>query len=162
MHIRLAFTKDIESITELGQQLLFLHQTFDPDYYILEEDFRQKFSDWTKYQLKSLNQFIIVAEKEFNSPENKKIVGFISGYLKSLFPWFKIKNVGHVSFLVVDQNFLRQGVAIQLEQAAYSWFKERNIKFVECFSHEKNTTGNLVWNNFGYKPFHKFLRKKIL
>lgn len=161
IHIRSADTDDIGPIIDLGQQLLYLHQTFDPDYYILEEDFRQKFSDWVKYQLNSPNQFIIIAENEVNSSEHKKIVGFISGYLKSLFPWFKTKNVGHISFLVIDQKFLRQGIAKQLEQAAHSWFNERNIRYIECFSHEKNTTGNLVWNNFGYKPFHKFLRKKI-
>ena len=38
MHIRKAEFQDIDKITKLGMDLIFLHTEFEKDYYLLEEN----------------------------------------------------------------------------------------------------------------------------
>ncbi len=156
MHIRPAITEDIPQLIKLGRHLLDIHYTFDPDYYVLEENFDESFGNWLKDQLIYPNQFILVA-----TDENKVIMGFISGFIKALFPWFKTKTVGHISYLVIDQSFRQKGIGKQLEEKAIIWFKSRNVPYVEVYVDELNSVGRIAWDKYGFGSFKKFLKKKI-
>lgn len=166
MHIRPAITEDIPQLIKLGRNLLDIHYTFDPDYYTLEENFDESFGNWLKEQLIYPNQFILVATDE-QSPNNNlpipsyQIIGFISGFIKALFPWFKTKTVGHISYLVIDPSFRQKSIGKQLEQEAIVWFKSRNVPYVEVYVDELNNVGKIAWDKYGFGPFKKFLRKKI-
>src|SRR3989338_8841579 len=78
---------DIEQIVLLAKQLLISHFDYDGEYFQLDVNHRQAMTDWVKYHLGAANQFILVARPDAGQPE---ICGFISGYIKPLFPWFKI------------------------------------------------------------------------
>lgn len=156
VYIRGALEGDIVSIVGLGKQLLHLHSSFDGGYYQLEEDFDNQFSSWVKNQLNSHFQFIIVA-----IDENNQVVGFISGFLKNLYPWFKVKTVGHISYLVVDPTVRNKGIGKLLEDAAGQWFKKNNISYIEVYVDEKNEMGKKVWSAYQFMPFKQFLRKRI-
>ena len=155
MHIRAAQIEDTPRLVFLGRQLLQLHETFDIDYYRLEQSFDTLFADYIKQHIQSSYQFVLVA------CENDQVIGFINGFIKSLFPWFTTKSVGHISYLITDPQFRKIGVGKKLEKAAISWFKMKNISYVEVYTDEKNTVGGIVWSSYGYLPFKKFLRKKI-
>lgn len=155
MNIRPAELKDIERVTQLGRQLLDLHATFDKDYYTLEENFNVLFSEWVKEQITTPQRFVFVAEEE------NLIVGFISGFLKALYPWFRTKSVGHISYLVVDKNFQQRGIGKLLESATISWFKSKNTAYAELYVDEKNIIAHKAWSAYEFLPFKKFLRKKI-
>ena len=157
MHIRLARIEDLPQIVLLGRSLLDMHKEYDNDYYQLEENFDELFGNWVRGQLNNLSQFIIVAQ----NPTDNKISGFISGFVKPLFPWFKIKSVGHISYLVIDESYQKQSIGKLLEDAARNWFMEKNIHFLELYVDEKNPIGQKAWSSYGFLPFKKFLRKKI-
>ena len=158
VHIRPAIEKDCGRIAQLLHQLFEVHLQFDPLYYQLEADCLDKFGHWALNQLNTFNQFILVAVDK----ENKEnAIGFVSGYIKFLFPWFKTKSVGHISFLAVDQKFQKQGIGEMLEKNAYDWFREKNLKFVELYSHDKNDIANGFWEKRSFDPFYRFLRKNI-
>lgn len=157
MHIRLAQLPDAPEIIRLGKELLNLHTEYDFDYYHLEDNFDELFTVWVKDQLNHPYQFIYVAQ----NPSDNKIVGFISGFVKYLYPWFKTKSVGHISYMIIDTNFRRKGVGKLLEDAALGWFKTKNISYVELYVEEKNQPGKNAWDKYGFLPFKKFLRKKI-
>ena len=158
MHIRSATLEDIPQIVKLGRKLWELHITFDSDYYQLEDSFEELFGSWVKEQLSRPNQFIFVAE-DGNSED--KIVGFISGFIKALYPWFRTKRVGHISYLIITPEYRAKGIGNLLEKAAISWFKSKGISYVEVYVEEMNTIGVKAWHSYGFLPFKKFLRKKI-
>ena len=158
MHIRPAKIEDLPSLIQLGKHLLELHSEFDYDYYQLTENFDELFGSWIKNQLNQPNQFILVAQTQ-DIPV--KIIGFISGFLKSLYPWFRTKTVGHISYLVVDKESRQKGIGKLLEEEARNWFKSKNISYIEVYVDEKNSPGSLAWSEYGFLPFKKFLRKKI-
>lgn len=157
MHIRPATTNDITDIAILGKQIFKQHLEFDNLYYEYSENFDTLFRDWIKVTLLSPEQFIFVAE----DTDTGKISGFISGFVKLLYPWFKLKSVGHISYLIIDQKQRGKGVGKSLEETALNWFKEKNIRYIELYVEEKNETGLSAWYSYGYKPFKKFLRKII-
>lgn len=156
MHIRPAETGDIPELIKLGKNLLDNHATWDREYYTLEEDFDLSFGNWLKDQMTYPNQFILVA-----TDEEKVIMGFISGFIKALFPWFKTKSVGHISYLVVDPSYRQKNIGGQLEAEAIAWFKSKNVPYVEVYVDEQNSIGRIAWDKYGFLPFKKFLRKKI-
>lgn len=155
MHTRLAQPEDVPQIASLGKMLLTMHQAFDQPYYQLEEQFDQQFGSFLMQHINHPHQFAIVAL------EGERIVGFISGFVKSLYPWFKVKSVGHISYLITHEDVRRSGIGKALEEAAIVWFKERNVRYIEVYTDEKNTLGGIVWDKLGYLPFKKFLRKTI-
>lgn len=161
MHIRKAQNSDVDKITQLGLHLLHLHNGFDETYYDLEENTIIHFKNWVLSQINSQNSFILVAYtiNQYNNQHN--IVGFISGFIKYLFPWFKIKKVGHISFMVVDPASRRSGIGRTLEKEAVNLFKTEGVEYVELYVDEINIQGVKAWNSYGYLPFKKFLRKKI-
>ena len=168
MHIRKAEFQDIDKITRLGMDLIFLHTEFEKDYYLLEENADMYFQSWVKSQLNSPSSFILVAETDPDDNQQgnftqgeKQVVGLISGFIKYLFPWFKVKKVGHISFMIVNPSYRQKGVGKMLESEAKKWFRSENIGFVELYVDEKNSVGNKVWQNLGFLPFKNFLKKPI-
>lgn len=157
MITRLARVDDVPQLIQLGKQLWDLHLEFDPEYYLLENTFTETFSSWVYEQLNSPYQFIIVAHDE----NNLEIIGFIAGFLKYLFPWFKTKTVGHISYLIIDPPYRNQSIGKQLEKAAQEWFRTKKVNYIELYVDEKNNIGQAVWSSYGYLPFKKFLRKTI-
>ena len=163
MLIRKAETSDLSLLVYLIKMLLSLHLNFDPDYYQLEDGIEITLRNWLINYLDSQNQFIFVAETEsITSYKNQSnLAGFICGYLKNLYPWFKTKSVGHISYLIVDPQFQRRGIGRFLENKAIEWFKAKSVNYVEVYVDEKNSFGYQAWNKYGYLPFKKFLKKKI-
>ncbi|MCL4338757.1 GNAT family N-acetyltransferase [Patescibacteria group bacterium] len=159
MRIRPATAEDTPHIVKLGRQLLELHTVFDFDYYQLEPDFDVQFAQWVHQQLSTPYQFIFVSEEENGG--QPVISGFISGFMKALYPWFKTKNVGHISYLIINPAYRKKGVGKSLENMANAWFKEKNVRYVELYVEEKNPIGKRAWESYGYMPFKKFLRKMI-
>ena len=157
MHARLAEAKDIPQLIKLGRELLEMHFQFDNSYYQIEENFDESFSNWIQNTLNTSSQFIFVAENN----DKTKIIGFISGFIKPLYPWFKIKSVGHISYLFVHSQYRKQRVGKSLEKKAVEWFKSKNITYLELYVDEKNTSGQYAWNSYAYEPFKKFLRKSL-
>ncbi|MBI2617206.1 GNAT family N-acetyltransferase [Candidatus Gottesmanbacteria bacterium] len=160
MIIRVMQETDIQELAILGKQLLDIHTTFDSMYYTLEENFTTLFSDWLRNQLSASSQIVFVAE-EGSGNSKGEIIGFISGFIKSLYPWFKVKAVGHVSYLVVDHKYRKQHIGKQLEVALTSWFCKKGVSYIEVYTDEKNQIGVYAWSSYGYEPFKKYLRKRI-
>jgi len=158
MRIRPAQTEDTASIINLGHCLISEHQKLDLFHYQVEEDFSGLFSNWVRDTMANLNHFIIVAE---NEEDESKIIGFISGFIKVLYPWFKQKYIGHISFLVVDPAFRNKNIGDLLEKKACGWFRQRNLKTIELFVDTNNFLGNQAWKSYGFIPAKKLLRKII-
>ena len=164
MHVRVAKLEDIPSIVSLGRSLLEAHVGYDFDYYQLEGNFDELFATWAKEQINASYQFLFVAEDEIlegNEGKTSPIIGFVSGFLKALYPWFKTKAVGHISFLIVNSSYRQKGIGTFLEDKAKEWFLSKNISYVEVYVEEKNSIGQIAWDKYGFLPFKKFLRKKI-
>lgn len=156
MHVRPAIFTDISTIVLLGRKLLEMHSDFDSQYYQLEPDFDRLFGLWVKDQIGKDMQFLLLAETD-----TYQVVGFISGFLKALYPWFITKSVGHIGYMYVLPEFQRQKVGRLLEQHATAWFKLKNVLYIELYVEEKNQIGQIAWSSYSFIPFKKFLQKKV-
>lgn len=156
MHVRPAEIKDCPSIIPLGRNLLQLHGDFDSLYYQLEPGFDTLFGLWLNDQIGKESQFLFVAQTD-----EMEIVGFISGFLKSLYPWFQTKVVGHIGYMYVVPHYRNKGIGRLLEAAACNWFASKRVCYVELYVEDKNIIGQSAWNSYGFGSFKKFLQKKI-
>jgi len=155
MHVRPAVIKDMPELIQLGKQLLNYHVWLDRDYYLLEDNFDTEFRLWLMDQLGPSTRLLLVAV------DKDKITGFISGFIKALYPWFKTKSVGHVSYMYIDSAYRRRGIGKLLESSSVAWFKSKNVSYIELYVEEKNMVGQKAWTSYNFQPFKKFLRKRI-
>ena len=156
MEITKATINDVQLIAEFGRRLNKLHFEFDPQYYIFDEkNFAYSFGDWLRNQLAIPSSIILVAK------ENNEVIGFLSGFVKYLFPWFNIKRVGHISFMFIDERYRRKGVGKQLINYAKDWFKEQGLAYIELYVNERNAQGLTFWKSMVFADFQKFLRMRI-
>ncbi len=156
MKIIKATTEDIPLLANFGKKLTKLHFDFDPDYYTFDESgFGPAFSDWLRNQIGIQSSIILVAK------ENNQVIGFLSGFVKYLFPWYVIKRVGHISFMFIDENYRRKGVGKELLREAKKWFKVQGLTYMELYVNENNQKGVSFWKSRGFSDFQKFLRMRI-
>lgn len=156
MEIREANPADIPLLVLFGQKLTKMHLDFDPEYYTFDEkEFPSAFANWIRSQIDLPSSIVVVAK------ENDEIVGFLSGFVKYLFPWFNIKKVGHVSFMFIDEKYRGKGVGTKMVDAAKRWFKNEGLYYIELYVNENNKNGLSFWKNMGFKDFQKFLRMKF-
>lgn len=156
MVINSAIPSDIPLLAQFGSDLTQLHFEFDPEYYTFDQQgFPESFADWLKGQINLPTALILVAK------EDGKVIGFLSGFVKYLFPWFNIKRVGHISFMFIDEEYRRKGVGKNLLAAAKEWFSDQGLKYVELYVNERNDRGISFWKSMGFEDFQKFLRMKL-
>lgn len=156
MEITKADFSDIPLLVTFGTRLNQLHFGFDPSYYTFDEErFPSQFGEWLKNQLNTPSSLLLVAK------ENNTIMGFLSGFVKYLFPWFNIQKVGHISFMFIDEKYRRKGVGKKLHEEANKWFKDQGLSYVELYVNENNRNGLTFWQSVGFADFQKFLRMKI-
>ena len=153
--IRSAELKDIKDIIEIFTYLIKIHLEFDRQYYRTGKNFNSSVENWIKAQIEVPSHFLFV------SVQNNGISGFVSGYIKYLFPWYRITTVGHISFLVVKDEFQKKGTGKALMAEAEGWFKNKDLEYIEVFANEKNSAGVSAWKSYGFSVLNLFLRKKI-
>lgn len=156
MQITKATSQDIPLITSFGKKLIRLHSEIDREYYTFDEaGFDRSFSEWLNNQIFTPSSLTLVAK------DDKRIIGFLSGFVKYLFPWFNIKKVGHISFMFIDENYRRKGVGKQLINEAKAWFKNQGLSYIELYVNEGNSNGLSFWKSVGFLDFQKFLRMRV-
>jgi ribosomal protein S18 acetylase RimI-like enzyme len=161
MYIQPATIDDLEVIVQLTKSLLITHAAWDPIYYSLTSDTNTPLREYYRSQITNpIRQFLLVAVEESQSHQ-RSILGFINGFIKPLFPWFITREVGHISFLAVSEDFRHRGIGKELERAAIQWFNDHNVPYVEVYTDEANEIGCTAWTSYGYRPFKRFLRKSI-
>ncbi len=98
----------------------------------------------------------------FVAIENEIIIGFISGeIIDNLLPMSKVINVGYISGAYIVPEYRNKGIMKELEAEIISWFKLREIEYVELHVIANNATAKTCWNSLGYKTFREQRRKKI-
>lgn len=154
--IRAATPSDVPVVATLQQEFITEHQKlYDSTFYALHLDASTEWSSWALKRLQSneLGLFIAV--------ENDTIIGYISGYIETRAPIYKLQTVGYISNMYVLLNFRGKRIGSKLHRALLQWFKEKSVAHIELNVDAQATATIATWHHLGYKEVGKRMRMTL-
>jgi ribosomal protein S18 acetylase RimI-like enzyme len=141
--------------TDINEDLILLSCEFFREYennhpFFFAIDFIDK-NEVKDYFLKWLG---CPNKKCFVAFDNRKIIGYITVYIIEQENYWKIKRIGHISGLMVDEKYRRQGVGTKLlENARYFLHKEK-IDWYTLFTANNNVSGIKYYEKMGMERIY--------
>jgi ribosomal protein S18 acetylase RimI-like enzyme len=154
--IRAATSSDVPKVATLQQEFIIEHQKlYDDTFYALHPAASKEWSSWAlkKIQTNELGLFIAV--------ENDTIIGYISGYIETRAPIYKLLTIGYISNMYVLPNFRGKKISSKLHHALLQWFKEKNVAHIELNVDARATATIATWQHLGYKEVGKRMRMTL-
>ncbi|MDP1845147.1 MAG: GNAT family N-acetyltransferase [Candidatus Moranbacteria bacterium] len=154
MQIRKAKIEDVPRIAEMAVDFNWYLDRID-QYYPLSKDLKRLFLDYFRKNTYSSRSLLLVAT------EGEKIFGFaLAKIRKTPLIWGK-RPYGDISFIYLEKEYQRIGMADRFLSHIYKWYKEKKIKEVELTVLEKNKQARAAWKKYGFREYILRLRKKI-
>jgi ribosomal protein S18 acetylase RimI-like enzyme len=91
-----------------------------------------------------------------------QIVGYITVYVQTQAPNWKVKRIGQISGLMVAQGYRRQGIASQLLARAVNFFRERELRYYTMFTAVGNQGGLEFYRANGMEPLYAHLLGQVV
>jgi ribosomal protein S18 acetylase RimI-like enzyme len=150
--VRPAKIKDLPEVVRMRLELSKYHEIFD-DNFKVNKNAKKYYTDlYKKYIYSGKKKLIVAADKD-------KLLGFSSAHIAKKEPISRDKKYGHIRDMYVDKKFRRQGIAGEILNVFYRWFKEKNIKYIDLKVVCANKLGRNAWTKHGFSDYAVIKRK---
>jgi ribosomal protein S18 acetylase RimI-like enzyme len=150
--IRLTTEQDADAVGRLWFQLSLLHEPY-ANYYAVKRGSENSLILYVRDLMKR-NCIIFVAEV------NKKIVGFVSGYIVFRNPQLTVDRVGKVDNIIVDQSYRGGGIGTKLLERLFQYFDDNKVKYFEISCDLDNADALRLYKRLGFKEQKLMLVKE--
>lgn len=155
MEVRCAQKDDVDSISDLEKKLLDFHLRFDDDIYRTSINSKDSFSNWLYKKLDD-NDFVA-----FVCLADNNIIGYITGWIEQRPKIYTINKFGYLSNIFVEDKYRGTRAARYLVENLFSWFREKNVRYVTTSSNERNLNTVKFFHEMGFKDFTKTMLKTL-
>lgn len=152
MEIRKARLGDVEGVISQATKLLKQHAAFD-SYFTPSKEVYNVYKKFLTGCVHAKNRHLLVAK------DSGKIIGYAIGEIGTRPPGFKIRKLGFISDVYVEEKYRRRGITKQFLIELKKWFKEKKLNYVELTVHVKNDVGMKVWSKYGFKGY--IIKKRV-
>ena len=146
MIIRKAKVKDVVGLAKFGVKLIKYHHKLDP-YEAPAEDIEKVYLSYFKKCIHSNKKLLLVAV------EGDKIIGYTLGSLTLRSPVFKLREIGYIDDMFIDEEYRKNGIAQKFLDELFLWFKGKDVSNVEVTVHTENDIGKKAWAKYGFKDY---------
>jgi len=146
VRIRRAQPADLDQLSTLWKELADFHAVLDPKF-ALASNAKERWRENMAPLLEDDNWGIFVAE------DNSRLVGFISGVVRSTPDVFLERQHGHITDAFVTERLRRRGIGEQLYRALAEWFHKRGITVIELNVAVANSIAQAFWRKMGFKDW---------
>ncbi|MEP7146327.1 MAG: GNAT family N-acetyltransferase [bacterium] len=137
--------KDIDFISEKQSMLSEHHFQYDKDYYEPSDNSKAEFKNYIAKRITDEDFNIIISES------SGKINGYVMGWIDKRPPIYKIRSVGYLSNIFVDNEVRNSGIGKNLYNELENWFLEKNVDYIEIKSDARNTDTINKFRNHGFR-----------
>lgn len=157
MRIRKARKEDLNTVVELGFELLRHHCRFNRYYTPIENEKKRKRSQKKHYLecIRSRNAFFIVVV------DKGKIIGYVIGEIKKNPPVLLEKRHGEIGEIFIQKEYRKEGLGLFLIQEILYWFRKREIERVVVDFDAKNKIARSAYKKMGFKPFKEIYQRQL-
>lgn len=152
MIIRVGKTEDLEEVFKLQFALNRYEARLDK-LLVINKKSNSAHRNFLKKKIKN-NGIFFVCEA------NKKVIGYIFGYIKWLYPAYTIERIGYIAEIFVLEEYRNRGVGKRLVKEILRWFKSKNIRYVELDCYISNIATKF-WSKLGFRDYMKKYLIKI-
>lgn len=139
-----AIKEDIEEIIDLWTQTINWHAEFEKDF-ILDSEGKTNFKFVLETALNDITQAVYVAKFE------KKVVGFLYGYIRTYSGFFRKRIIAHISDLTIQKDFRRKRIGTELmKKFEHEFARNNNANCMSLNVHVKNSSGLGFYDNLGF------------
>ncbi len=146
---------DIRSIAGEQKNFISYHRKFDKDYYSGSKQQVKEISAYLNKRIRDNNFRVFIAEK------NKKIAGYVMGWIEQRPPIYKKRKVGYLSNIFVEKNYRDRGLGKILYFKMEDWFLSRKVDFIEIKADSRNLDTVQKFRKYGFKDLSITFYKKI-
>lgn len=154
MQTRKAKIGDVARIAEMAVDFSRYLDGID-QYYPLSKNLKKLFLEYLRKNVYSSKSLLSVAA------DNEKIFGFSLAKIRKTPLIWGNRPYGDISFIYLEKEYQRMGMADKFLSHIFRWFKEKKIKEVELTVLEKNKQARKAWKKYGFREYTLRLRKKI-
>jgi hypothetical protein len=117
-----------------------------------------------EHRIKSIHETLAChLSKTIVAEYNGDLIAFVSGEIKPcFFATSKVKKVGYISSLFVEEPFRKQRIMTQMVEIISESFVALNAEFIEVCCHESSGQGHHFWHKKGYRPYRSQYRIKVV
>lgn len=144
-----------DDLIALSRAFFAEYAQHDPDFLAIDE---LHDSDVSRYFARWLED---AAGETFVAIINGRIVGYITVYVQDQPVYWQVKRIGHISGLMVDAAYRRQGIAAQLLAAARSFFRQQGVVYFTVFTAVANHTALQFYEQSGLTPLYTTLLGEV-
>ena len=154
MKVRAVKKEDFDDIFKLQLQLEDAESVFDDNLKYHSYDTRKGKIKLRK-RIVNPNNIFLVAENE-----NKKIIGFIDGFVPEDEWWYNEK-VAYISHICVDINYRNQGIGTNLMKKFEKKAMKNNIIGLRLLAFPNNKPAITLYKNCGFEEYSTYYYKKF-
>jgi len=152
--IRQATRKDLEYIGDLWIELITYHSKLDARFTIPEGG-RSHYIRHIYNALRDDNYRVLVAEIE------KRVIGYIIGYIAENPPIFPQKRYGFIADLCITASCRRCGAGTALVSTIKHWFIARGLYVIQLNVAHNNPVSQQFWRDIGCTDYLDHMWMKI-
>lgn len=132
---------------EFFKEYEFHHEYFFKIDVLNNEDILKYFSNW----LNNDDKVALVATV------GNRIVGYITVYIMNQPNFWEIKQIGHISGLMVEKSYRHKGIGSKLFSAAIDFLKKKQVNYYTLFTAENNIDAIQFYKRNGMTPLYTHL-----
>jgi ribosomal protein S18 acetylase RimI-like enzyme len=150
-------------------------EEYFPELIELSKEFFYEYENNNKefFEIDSINEMDIINYfRKFIGDKNKntkafialldrKIIGYITFYIKDQPDYWVVKKIGDISGLMVNKNFRQNGIGTKLVMKAIEYFEQNGIKYYTVFTSINNANGISLYKRCGLKELQTTLYGEI-
>jgi ribosomal protein S18 acetylase RimI-like enzyme len=91
-----------------------------------------------------------------------RIVGYITVYVRPQPSYWRIKQVGEISGLMVHQAYRRQGIAEQLLAQARAFFSKKGVCYFAVYTSVENRSALAFYERSGLQPLYTTMLGEVV
>jgi len=138
----------LDELITLSREFFGEYQSHHPDFFKIDQLHDQDVVDYFSRWLENENGETFIALVD------GRIVGYLTAYIQTQADYWQIKQVGHISGLMVRPAFRRHGIAGRLLEQARLFFRERGVRYLTVFTAVNNHCANEFYRQSGLEPLH--------
>jgi len=144
----LTIDDDFNDLIDLSQDFFHEYEAHHADFFKIasleDENVTAYFSSFCGHDAR---QVIIALD-------GKRVVGYITVYVKEQAAYWQIRQVGEISGLMVQESYRRTGIANMLLEAAKQYFESQGIQYYLVYTAVKNHAAIDFYTKNGLAPLY--------
>ena len=153
MQIRPATPDDVPAVLPMVRRIAAFHEQLDPAKYGMRDDPGKKYDRWLRDRANDPRSVFLVADvgPDDQSSPGRRLAGFLIATVTDEIPIYRVKEIGFIHDLWVEERYRHEGIARQMTMLAIQRFREIGVPQVRLDTAADNEAARELFRKCGFR-----------